>query len=377
MVFFRKSLSEDFVDRYNHTWFFWSLLVLSVVTWLLPLSPTLHPIKTSGLQREYSAHCWCPSEFTNAHRAYTETICGTAFNRKLRNEPQSGDVQLQMASDPDLDILHTEAVANETIHLAPGVESDVYLEFFLFVKTPLMLFLFALCLKLPHYSWLQFASSYGGDLSKVLESSIQRTAGQDAESRRRTLQGILGAFSKSNPKWSAALWYLIFKGFMCIIAVGVVIKISFYLSPELEQLELLNSVLKAEHKTDLTNDILLCGFSIRSMGKIHRYTVQCGLDRVTPGISSGAAADIPLGLYKALYSALMFAFCALTVVNVLSLITWLSKLFRHRAARGLKLSLDGQLLVTLAHDNIEPLAGQELVETFGSLPTKAEENQVV
>ena len=442
MGVFRRSLAEDKVDQYTHTWSVLFLLVLALVTWFLPLSPNLQlqnqpaasagpsvvsPVTSPERVPRFQASCWCPAQFTSGMVAYTQAACSAAYNLALHGvDSESHDIGTILShvnfgvpgpvSPGDPGYSKFKPVTRKPSSQKPQVKVNI-LEgeelkqrektknalYFIQIKTPFVLFLLAVCLKIPHLVWTLLSTLTGGINIDQMLTSAKAGAGLSSESRRQ-LHGELASAAAERVRVcskTASCLYLLLKILVCVAVIAELVVVHKSLLPQAQSLEddlkptdlnrdvmrLVDETLKTlettekDNSTDFyktySNQILQCELPIRQFANIKKYTVQCifNAERQSvppkPPTQSPSPADDHVDqtphvvkMYVAVYLIVQIYLVVLTVVNVSSFLLWLLKLVvdpcRPRVSSDLDLCVDVRLLLHMAHEN----AGPEVVKAF-------------
>ncbi|XP_005110953.1 uncharacterized protein LOC101864183 [Aplysia californica] len=406
MSLFRKSQSEDGVDRYTRLWSVLLLLTLALVTWLLPFSPTISSLATRPSEQPlnrlepptYHAKCWVPNEFTGSYADFANRICASFANSAYRGEKNvslyrltedSGPINIptmerftpKLMTTSNLESRSHRQMTSQDSSLGP----DTYL--FLAVTVPLALFLFAVCLKLPLILF-RLMSGFGSiNVDRTLDTARGGLTLDTGSRRQLNFDLSRAATEAAKTSRGVALSYLMFKLLLCVVTLVELVVLGSLLMPQLTQLKDRNDnpglVYGTSTQTspdlhgkayEFENDMLLiCEFEIRQLQNVVTFDLQClfsydegataGHSRV--GAETQQLAGDVLNGYHALLTAVLAYLVILLVVNVLSLITWTSKLvfgiFRSSLLQGSSsLSLDLSFLLLMSQENNGPLVTQEL-----------------
>ncbi|XP_005110954.2 uncharacterized protein LOC101864425 [Aplysia californica] len=414
MSLFRKSLSEDGVDRYSHLWSVLLLLTLALVTWLLPFSPTISSSYLATQPSEqplnrlepptYHAKCGVPPEFRGSNDDYTNRICASFVNSAYRGEKKnvslyrltedSGPINTSSKERFKPKLMTTSNLGSRSYRQMTSQDAslgpDMYL--FLAVTVPLALFLFAVCLKLPLILFRLMSGCGSINVERTLDTARGGLT-LDAESRRELNFDLSRAATESaKTSRGVALSYLMFKLLLCVVTLVELVILGSFLMPQLTQLKDRNDnpglVPGASTQTspdlhskayEFENDMLLiCELEIYQLQNVATFNLQClfsydegatadhsRVGAETQGTSDQHLAGDVLNGYHALLTAVLAYLVILLVVNVLSLITWTSKLvfgiFRSSLLQGSSsLSLDLSFLLLMSQENNGPLVTQEL-----------------
>ena len=437
MAIFRRSLAEDQADIFNHTWSVSLLLVLAMVTWLLPLSPLLQPQGASqgpisigfgpGAPSrpvpKFKATCWCPQQFTGSMVAYTQAACAGAYNLALQGiDPKTHDTGASVYSlpfDQSIPISRDDArsefkpspAAGDTgsqrsrveIKAPSGKDTEQRTDKvsrFIHTKTPVALFVLAVCLKVPHLVWGLLSSLLGGINIHQTLTSAQAGAALDQDSRRQLHSDLAAAVAAKVRRcsWSAGSLYLLLKVLMCAAVLAELLVVQRSLLPEARSLEeeiqpkdlisermkVVNAILNiagnaSTESTAYSNRLLLCDLPIRSLQNVQRFTIQCIFQEErdvilqTPAQSSAlgdgqteASSYRVLKMYETVFLVVHTFLVVLAVANFTSLLVWLFKLLappcRKTVAPDLDLTLDACLLLQMAQENAGPEVAKALAE---------------
>ncbi|XP_012936030.1 pannexin 10 isoform X1 [Aplysia californica] len=440
MKLVRRSLSEDSVDRYNHLWSVVLLLILSLITWLLPFSPAFSSLVENSrstqspagevlkamnqrLQPEpptYKAACWVPAQYTGAHVDYANGVCASFVNSVYPGDGENVSVY-RVPEDPDTPIDEPQQLVPfqpkrkeqtsqgsstskpETRRVGGDDKTRTYLRkdtyFFTAVTVPLIMFIFAIFLKLPHVLWCLMSGCGAIDVDQTLVTA-RGGLSLDTDSRERLNSDLCRAVSgAAKSSRCLGLSYLFFKLLLCVVVVGELTVLGSVLLPEVNQLKEKNDEFSKQNalisgltfspKTtseavyEYENDIvLLCQFKIRQFKlNIQTWSVQClfHYDTYTApeatvdpsaanenGTEPGRTqmGDLLLG-YHALLTAVLAFLVILLVVNVLSLLSWSSRLCLGicrdvLTSGGSTLSMDLSFLLLMSKENGGPLVTQAL-----------------
>ncbi|KAK3775634.1 hypothetical protein RRG08_051492 [Elysia crispata] len=336
MGIFRRSLAEDKIDYYNHTWSVLFLLVLATVTWLLPLSPNhqlqSQPVSVSPIVipqaastkpvPRFKATCWCPNEFTASMVAYTQATCSGAYNLALQGiDPEDKNIGAILYSIPynaplpnDRGSLKFKVNVSKSNFQKPHVKVHVpQLEdseqreksdnarYFIYTKAPLALFLLAVCLKIPHLVWTLLSTLSGGiNIDQTLTSAKAGT-GLSYDSRSQLHNELAGATAEKVRRcsWTASSLYLLLKILMCVAVIAELLVVHKSFLPQAQSLEddlkqddfnagvfefvnkTLNALentgndISAEDHMQHSDRLLYCDLPIRILTNVQRFTLQC------------------------------------------------------------------------------------------------------
>ncbi|RUS87059.1 hypothetical protein EGW08_005212 [Elysia chlorotica] len=421
MSVFRRSLAEDKIDHYTHTWSVLFLLVLALVTWLLPLSPYLQlqndpsssaiPLAISQVTPSepviprFKARCWSPAQFTDAMVEYSQAACSSAYNLALQGiDPESSGLGVTLyepvftfSSPGDFDDTKFKPVVRKsnsqkrqikvkTPEGKEGAKTQKALNF-IQTKTPFVLFLLAVFLKVPHLVWILLSALTGGiNIDQILTSAKAGT-GLSYDSRRQLLSELASSIV-GKCSGAASFLYLLLKVLVCVAVIAELVVVQTSILPEAESLEkdfaidglngdvmsTVNTTLKTLEKTennstDYADKLLMCELNIREFTNVKAFTLQCvfqpELENVAPKPATNAAVPrddrvsrSPRGvmkMYVTVFLVVQTLLVVLTVVNVSSFLVWLLKfLLRPRKP------LDLCLLLHMANEN----AGPEVSNAF-------------
>ncbi|KAK3775633.1 hypothetical protein RRG08_051491 [Elysia crispata] len=334
MSILRRSLAEDKIDYYNHTWSVLFLLVLAIVTWLLPLSPNhqlqSQPVSVSPIVipqaastkpvPRFKATCWCPNQFTGSMVAYTQATCSGAYNLALQGiDPEDKNIGAILYSIPhnvpvplpkDRDGLKFKPNVSKSNFQKPQVKVNVpqlkdskqrektdNARYFIYTKAPLALFLLAVCLKIPHLVWTLLSTLVGGiNIDQTLTSAKAGT-GLSYDSRSQLHNELSGATAEKvrTCSWAASSLYLLLKILMCVAVIAELLVVHESLLPQAQSLEdglkqedfnagvfeFVNKTLNTLQSTginpteDYSDRLLLCDLPIRTLQNVQQYTHQC------------------------------------------------------------------------------------------------------
>ncbi|GFO27069.1 pannexin 8 [Plakobranchus ocellatus] len=444
MGVFRRSLAQDSVTYYTYTVSVIFFLILSLVTWLLPLSPDFQPQDQSvegnlavkqkksveaEIKPRYKAQCWCPVAFAPSMVVYTNAVCGAAFNQAIQGIDPDGDkvgaslYDIAFSeeipdSEGERDAKKFKPVVNNKTEVEiPTVnvnipEKDIKKQkdksekawHFIHVKTPFVLFLFAICITIPYVVYTLMSSMMGGvNVDKTLLSA-KAARRLDSDSRRQLFSELAHAAAQSmRPcSWVNSALYLLLKLLVCVALLVELFVVNGSLLPRAKSLEddlkampeyaavnIANNVNEALESsgrmnkeiqdTTYSSKLLLCEMKLRQLANIRSYTIQCVFNPDTYETSrsssdqdtspSGVADSHGRGwnfweLYEALYLIVLTYLVLLAVINVISLLEWLVKLVakpcRERVSCGSDLPVDASLLLYMASEN----AGPDVVRAF-------------
>ncbi|GFR61196.1 pannexin 10 [Elysia marginata] len=277
MGILRGSRGEDKVDYYLHTGSVLFLLFLAIVTWLLPLSPHLQPqtqpsnlVVTSQTAAQpqprpiFKTSCWCPQEFTHPMVAYVEATCGGAYSLALQGiEPHNDNVGASLFSIPfdrpipidwndqngfkfkpvirNISDSETKQDKDQlpTIRDSEKEENTDDVWHFIHIKTPFVLFLLAVCLKIPHVVWTLLSSLIGGINIDQTLTSAKAGSRLDHESRRQLYRDLAVATAEKVRvcSWRAGSLYLLLKVLMCVAVIAELLVVHGSLLPQAKSLE--------------------------------------------------------------------------------------------------------------------------------------------
>ncbi|GFN79678.1 innexin [Plakobranchus ocellatus] len=426
MAVLRRSLAQDSVVYYTFTISVPFFVLLSLVTWLLPLSPELQPQSVEGSSAghggrahlgqsepvlSYKAKCWCPVEFTHNMVEYTNAVCGAAFNLRIQGiDPATRNLGASLYDVSFSDLIPVSAGDLKNKEFLPQKESSEFLRLkqektdkawhFIHVKTPFVLFLFAICLTIPHLVWILMSGLVGGvNVDKTLLSAI--SAGRlDYDSRRRLWNELAHAAGESMRacSWMASALYLLLKLLVCAAVLAELFVVHGSLLPQAksvgDDLKLMprsdativannandalknsSNMQKRTQDTGYAHKLLLCDMKLRMLQNIQTFTLQCVFN---PEISTtslpssdqnGSPRDAVVTqarvweFYEALYLIIQTYLVLVAVVNVVSLLEWLLKLVAapcRRRRLSPDLPADACLLLYMADEN----AGPEVARAF-------------
>ncbi|XP_005095006.1 uncharacterized protein LOC101860733 [Aplysia californica] len=368
----------------------------------------------------YKAVCWVPAEFTSAYVDYANGVCASFVNSVYRGGGENVSVY-RVPEDPDTPIDEPQQLVPfqpkrkeqtsqgsstskpETRRVRGDDKTRTYLRkdtyFFTAVTIPLVFFFFAIFLKLPHVLWCLMSGCGGIDVDQTLVTA-RGGLSLDTDSRERLnsdlCRAVTGAAKSSR---CLGLSYLFFKLLLCVVVVGELTVLGSVLLPEVNRLKekndefseqnILTSSLTFSPKVtpevmfEYENDIvLLCLFEVRKFKfNIQTWSFQClfnydtytapeatvdpsagNENRTEPGRTQ--MGDLLLG-YHALLTAVLAFLVILLVVNVLSLLSWSSRLCFGicrdvLTGGGSSLSMDLSLLLLMSKENGGPLVTQAL-----------------
>ncbi|CAG5119288.1 unnamed protein product [Candidula unifasciata] len=375
----RYSLTEDVVDRYNHTWGVALLLVISATTWLIPQIALVHqttgpgPAKGKNMQK-YTSNCWTPTQFTGAMISYAHSICGAAFSQAMQNAEDKGNKTFQAATLYHLASHETgetveigeskrfrPVTAEETIK-----QDDDYLSTVTetYSRISLVTFILAVCLKLPYIIWSLMSSFSHAEPSQILRS-MEAAQCVDAGIRNQTCQDIFQAISYSKQKQSFfnTVLYLFLKITNVAVAIfGLLLVKSHVLLQPLSYGNGFDGVSVSKTGNDYYNSPLFCAMNVVSLQNIQNYMFQCIFEPSTDYSGTLNSPDnverdfVYIRLYDVLHTILAFSFAVLTTVNGVNFLAWVVKLapgpFRNRTFSSSKLPLDAYLLLLMARQNV-------------------------
>ncbi|BFZ23324.1 hypothetical protein BsWGS_26362 [Bradybaena similaris] len=342
------ALTEDAVDRCNHSWGVVLLLTISASTWLLPqLSYFQQATGKDVAMNRYRANCWCPRHLIRSQIAYIQTACEGAFSRALSN----------------VDELSTETTTTVGIYSTVSHEMKIFRPNFtdetgkpdhknqpamtrMYSRVPVVTFVLAVCLMLPYIIWALLSSFSEAGLSHVLRSLKDAQCAGAEVRNEEIIQAISSRHTRSS---STVVMYLFFK----LLTIAVPVAGFCYVNSEL---------VSASPMVDYSNTVLTCDMQIQQMTNVHHNTVQC--------IFTAKNDSMFLRLYNALHIILAFFFVLLATVNILNFIAWVIKLtpgpFRNGTFSNNKLALDDYLLLYMARQNVGFLAARNLERGFSS-----------
>ncbi|BFZ23326.1 hypothetical protein BsWGS_26365 [Bradybaena similaris] len=341
------ALTEDAVDRCNHSWGVVLLLTISASTWLLPqLSYFQQATGKDVAMNRYRANCWCPSQFTISHIAYTQTACAAAFSRALSGVDEFSNkttttVRIYSTVSQEKKIFRPN-FADETgkpNHNSQPAMTRIY------SRIPVVTFVLAVCLLLPYIIWALLSSFSEAGLSQVLRS-LKDAQCAGAEVRN---EEIIQAISSRHTRSSSTVMYLFFK----LLTIAVPIAGLCYVKSEL---------VSASPMLDYSNTMLFCDIVIIQMANVYGYEFQC--------IFTAENDSMFPRLYDSLHIILAFFLALLVTVNIANLIGWVIKLspgpFRNGTFSNNKLALDDYLLLYMARQNVGFLTARNLERGLSS-----------
>ncbi|GFN79672.1 pannexin 7 [Plakobranchus ocellatus] len=122
MAVLRRSLAQDSVVYYTLTISVPFFILLSLVTWLLPLNQS-EPVLS------YKAQCWCPVEFTHEMVEYTNAVCGAVFNLRIQGiDPGTRNVDASLYDIPSSDLMPVTSDDMKEKEFMPIKESSEFLQ---------------------------------------------------------------------------------------------------------------------------------------------------------------------------------------------------------------------------------------------------------
>ncbi|XP_012939529.1 uncharacterized protein LOC101847733 [Aplysia californica] len=348
MPFLQRSLGEDSTDRYVHTWTVSLLFFLSLVTWLLAASPLV--ISSGEETPTFQAKCWCPAQFESSHVEYANSVCSKwyteAFQRGTLGENLWNPYSRGLVRMSEVD----EDVANVSSTPAPNTNH----RHFASVTAPLLLFVFALLIKLPHLVWYLMSTFCPVNIKKTLHTA-DHAQNLQTDTKRQVTTDLVQSVDKAlkDCPHRATVSYLFYKFFSSLVLVLESIVLSTRILPQVF------AETGSRQPTQQQSEILPCFYPIRQMQNVHHYTLQC---LFSPTHTSRRSQ---LG-HHALFTGLLVYLLILTVVSVVSFLTWLSRLTmgtcRSQVAARPSLPTDAYLLLYLSQDNLGPLVTRDLAE---------------
>ncbi|GFR61199.1 innexin [Elysia marginata] len=385
---FRRSLAEDKIDHCHHTWSVLFLVCLAILTWLLPLCYNIHShnLSKSKPQEEFSgcrpmpkfrAKCWCPAQFTASMVAYTQAACGGAYNLALQGiDPgsQGGEAKLfaGVYEPPKFPVDHskTDFLSLEgqlKVPFVDNIKTQVKLDnarHFIYVKTPFVLFLLAVCLKIPHVVWTLLSSLVGGINIDQTLTSAKAGSRLDHESRRQLYRDLAVAAAENVRvcSWRASLLYLLLKVLMCVTVIAEVFIVYDALFSQAQSLD--EDLSRCTDSSQYSGKLLFCDMPVRTLHQVHSFTFQCifhAEQEEMPSSSKDHVVFSPsrglIQLYETIFLIVQTYLIVLTVVSVSSFLVWLIKLVSpcwKTAVSDLDLPLDACLLLQKAYENAGP-----------------------
>lgn len=340
----RHALTEDVVDRYNHSWGVLLLLTVSASTWLLPqLSYFQQAIGEDVAMNRYRANCWISNAFTSPQIAYIQTSCAAAFSRALSNvdefsteTTQTARIFSRVSREKKIFRPNYTEETGKPDHNSQSSVTRIY------SQLPVVTFVLAVCLLLPYIIWAWLSSFSEAGLSQMLRS-VKDAQFTGAEVHN---QEIIQTISSKQTRSSNTVMYLFFK----LLTTTVPIAGFCYVKSQL---------VSASPKFDYSNTMLFCEVPVQRWENV-MYEFQCIF----------TAGNNSILLYESLHIILTFFFGLLATVNIVNFIVWVIKLsprpFRNRTFSNNKLSLDDYLLLYMARQNVGFLAARNLERGFSS-----------
>ena len=258
---------DDFIDRLSHRYTSAVLVAFAVVV-------------TTTQYVGDPIHCWVPAHFTGNHETYTNNICWISNTYYL---PFKDDI-------PKAD------------------EIRRHIPYYQWV--PLILLAQALLFFLPRIVWISLSTKSGIELSNIVSAASDFQNTEHTEKREQTLRHItrrldrfLGIRAPAEKDWLVWLRYVFSRTccFICgrrygsfLVILYMVVKL-LYIANLFGQLFVLNEFLgtdfnmygidvlvKHSRGEDWTNSprfprVTMCDFTVRRLGNLHKYTVQCVL----------------------------------------------------------------------------------------------------
>ncbi|BFZ23135.1 hypothetical protein BsWGS_26174 [Bradybaena similaris] len=367
------SLTEDAVDRYNHTWGVVLLLTISATTWLLPQLPYVHQSKAEDAPR-YQANCITPRKFTEDKVAYAHSVCLQAFTHALQHYEQANNKTMSPAT---IYLADPEIPSSNKFRPTPTTETSKEdyktqrAKTAISSRLPLITFVLAVFLKLPYILWTLLSSCSETGPSQILRS-VEAAQLMDAGVRSGVNQEIILAisYSKHPQSYISTVAYLFFKLLTIVVAIGGFFVLNSYLLPATATLENGASVSQLKTAHDYSNTLYFCEFPILHIHHSSHYSIHCVFTLDATSIGPSKSPDtaehdfVFLRLYDVLHIILLFVFAKLAVLNILNFLVWVIKLspgpFRNRTFSNAKLPLDLYLLLLMARQNIGFLAARNL-----------------
>nr|WEX25351.1 innexin-7 [Aplysia californica] len=352
MPFQQRSLGEDSTDRYVHTWTVSLLFFPSLVTWLLAASPLV--ISSGEGTPPFQAKCWCPAQFESSQVEYSNAFCSTWYSDAFKRGTLRGlrDLLTSLVSfkPEDSSILDYYVTTNgsETFNLD---SSDQY---FASVTAPLVLFIFALLIKLPHLVWYLMSTFCPVNIEKTLHTA-DHAQNLQTDTKRQVTTDLVQSVDKAlkDCPHRATVSYLFCKFFSSLVLVLESIVLSTRILPQVF------AETGSRQPIQQQSEVLPCYFTIRQLSNHHDYFPQCLFS------PTDTSRHSQLG-HHALFTGLLAYFLILTVVSVVSFLTWLSGLTmgtcRSQVAARPSLPTDAYLLLYLSQDNLGPMVTRDLAE---------------
>lgn len=285
---FKMHVLDDFVDRLSRQYTVILLFCLASVTVIKQL--VSRPI-----------NCWCPPQFTDNHVEYANSICWESSTHYLPIQPQR---DIEAASTP-------------------------FTSFHQWV--PLILLCQSLLSTLPYLIW-RFLNKFDDINLNAVTDAVQAasTEAYHPEVREKAIMYIVNRINRYKPNQQSInniseifggnyliIGYLAIKTLYIVIAVGQLFLIDALVLHDYP-LYGLAAIYKLCGGYDWSTSqrfpsVKLCDFSTRQIEHVQNYTLQCSMP-----VNS---------FFNKMYLFVWFWFLALAISNVVSLATWLTRIF--------------------------------------------------
>ena len=271
-TWFGRGLDQDWVDKANG---FWSVLLLAACSF------------GAFFIRYISVPITCvtPSEFTGAQTLHAVETC---FQQDTYNLPFPGLIPLN---------------------------DKPYLVMSYHLWIPIILFIQALCFKIPNIIWTTCKRCITFNLDETVES-LRQAQLSGTETRKSMFQDaarVVESLLKRNNVLLGIL-YLVVKLLYLINLIGQFIFVTiFFRNAILVKAGSFRKFDIEAYIRPLLARVVLCDFQVRQLSKVHSYTLQCTL----------CITDI----YEKLYVFLWYWIFFLGVVTSVNLILWAGFLF--------------------------------------------------
>ncbi|XP_059158891.1 uncharacterized protein LOC131942939 [Physella acuta] len=370
MAIFGRSLADDSIVHYSHTWTALLFLLLALFTWVLPLFlPSGH--HSGEATDTMSVHCYAPAQFTNEQVAYTNAICGAAYKKAVspanvnNSDSTSAAILYKLKTNDESQISRDQTrfgakdePPQNSSDSARVVDSQGESLRYLTSHIPVLLFVFAVCLKLTQVLWGMYSRCCGVNVQKTLEN-VHKISTAPSEPRAKLMEGVWGSHV---PSCWTTVGFLVYRLALCSVSVCQLAFIYCYLQPEVGHL---GSHSTSSHQ-DYYDTPLMCKFSLIRLGRTEAYAIQCVFTQ-SPA-QPELTYDTTYAIYVSLSAALVFVLASLSILNIANLITWLLRLWsrpcRRHVSRQDNLATDVYLILFLARDNFGQQTATELADSY-------------
>ncbi len=370
MALFKQSLGEFSWDRFTHPWTVVLFLVLSLVTFIISL--TLPAGEDTGSAADthvgdLDVTCWLSPRLSGGQMVYASKVCQADVEKILRGEKNVDNIfttKTGYSYEPITWIpkhLINKTIDGQNSTANKGDESKEKEPSFMLITSqnlPLMLFVFAVLVKLPQLVFQQLATSCTTfNMEKTLKSAVNAQCKKPGEKERclEELAASIDTRVRASPS-SASKNFICYKCFTFLIIFILTIYLAVVRSPETPS----DNSISNKDKVYMSDDVL-CMISIQQLQNVASNTYQC---QVEYSLQSPAPAQEDW--VNHLLTGLMTYFVVSSVVNLVSLLVFLARLLCGQCDVSPPKSfvpMDVRLLLLLSQANAGPDVTQYLISS--------------